>query len=224
MNIFSFIKNEKTRVLFNIIFELIIIGLLGIVLLLISNNFIILNPSKLAFRIIGTIVQLLVLLLFLYIKSTSVQDIGLSWKSISPKYKVYYIIGLSLIPLLIISACFFMPFFAFAMNLRFGIMAALFEEIIFRGYIWHRLQDKKFDDITLIFTTAIFFGLFHLTYYYEIGYATSFFNDAPSLSSILRQKVMANLGYGLFLGFFRYKSKNLYLPLIIHSIGNILGQ
>jgi uncharacterized protein len=224
MNIFSFIKNEKTRELFNIIFELIIIGLLGIVLLWISNNIIIHNPSKPAFRIIGTIVQLVILLLFLFIKSPSVNEIGLSWKNINPKYKIYYIIGIAFIPLLIISGCFFMSFFAFTMNLRFGIMAALFEEIIFRGYIWHRLQDKKFDDITLIFTTAIFFGLFHLTYYYEIGYATSFFKDAPSLSSILRQKVMANLGYGLFLGFFRYKSKNLYLPLVIHSIGNIMGQ
>ena len=110
------------------------------------------------------------------------------------------------------------------MNLRFGIMAALFEEIIFRGYIWHRLQGKQYDDITLIFTTAIFFGLFHLAGYYEIEYATSFFKDAPSLSSLLRQKVLANFGYGLFLGFFRYKSKNLYLPLIIHSVGNFMGH
>lgn len=225
MNIFSFIKNEKSRVLFNIIFELIIIGLLGIILLWISNNYIIHNPSNPTFRIIGTIVQLIILLLFLYIKSPSVKDLGLSWKSMNPKNKVYYIIGLAIVPLLIISACFFMkPIFALVMNLRFGIMVVLFEEIIFRGYIWHRLQEKKYDDITLIFTTAMLFGLFHLTYYYEIGYATSFFKDAPSLSSILRQKVIANIGYGLFLGFFRYKSKNLYLPLIVHSIGNIMGQ
>ena len=224
MNTFAFIKNEKKQVIFIIIFELIIIGLLGIVLLWISNNFIIHNPSKPAFRIIGTIVQLFVLLLFLYIKSPSVKDIGLSWKSINPKYRIYYVIGLALIPLLLISGCFFMPFFAFTMNLRFGIMAALFEEIIFRGYIWHKMQSKQFDDITIIFTTAIFFGLFHLAGYYEIGYATSFFKDAPGLSSILRQKVLANIGYGFFLGFLRYKSKNLYLSLIVHSIGNFMGH
>jgi uncharacterized protein len=224
MNTFSFIKNEKKQELFSIVSELIIIGIIGIVLLWFSNNFLILNPSKPAFRIIGSIVQLLTLVLFVYIKKPSVNGIGLSWKGLNSKHKKFYLIGLALIPLLIISACFFMPFFAFAMNIRFGIVAALFEEILFRGYIWQRLEEKKFDDITIIFTTALFFGLFHLTYFYEISYATSFFTDAPGISSILRQKVLANLGYGLFLGFIRYKSKNLYLPLIVHSIGNIIGQ
>jgi len=81
-----------------------------------------------------------------------------------------------------------MPFFAFTMNLRFGIMAALFEEIIFRGYIWHKMQSKQFDDISVIFTTAIFFGLFHLAGYYEINYMTSFFNDAPGLHQFYVKK------------------------------------
>lgn len=224
MNTFSYIKNEKTQIIFNIIFELIIIGLLGIALLWISNNFIISNPSKPAFRIIGTIAELLILLLFLYIKKPSVQNLGLSWQGITPKYRIYYVIGLVFIPLLIISGCFFMPFFAFTMNLRFGIMAPLFEEIIFRGYIWHRLKEKQYDDISVIFITSLFFGLFHLFGYYEIDYATGFFNNAPSITHILIQKVLLNLSYGMILGYIRYKSKSLYLSLIIHSFGNIIGH
>jgi uncharacterized protein len=224
MNTFTFIKNEKKHVMLSIIFEVVIMGLLGTLLLWISNNYIIHNPSKPVFRIIGTIVQLFILLLFLYVKAPSMQILGLSWQSINPKFRIYYIIGLTLIPLMLFSGCFFMPFFAFTMNLRFGIMAALFEEIIFRGYIWHRLKDKQYDDITLIFTTAIFFGLFHLAGYYEIDYMTHFFKDAPSMSQIMRSKVLTNLSYGLFLGFLRYKSKNLYLPLIVHSIGNFMGH
>lgn len=224
MNTYTFVKNEKTRVMFNIIFVLIIIGLLETILLWISNNFIIHNPSIPVFRIIGTIAQLLVLLLFLYVKKPSIQTLGLSWQNINPKHRIYYLIGLALIPILLISGCFFMPFFAFTMNLRFAVMSPLFEEIIFRGYIWQRLKEKQYDDITLIVTTAIFFGLFHLAGYYEIKYATSFFENAPGLSTVLRQKVLANIGYGFFLGFLRYKSKNLYLPLIVHSIGNFIGH
>lgn len=224
MNTFAFIKNDKKQVILSIVFELIIIGFLGVFLLWVSNNFIFHNPSKPAFRIIGTIVQLIVLLLFLFVKSPSVKDIGLSWENINPKYRIYYIIGLALIPVLLISGCFFMPFFAFTMNLRFAIMSPIFEEILFRGYIWNRLKEKQFDDITIVVTTAIFFGLFHLAGYYEIDYATSFFKDAPHLANILHQKVLANIGYGFFLGFLRYKSKNLYLPFIVHSILNFLGH
>ena len=224
MNTFAFIKNGKTQVMFNIIFELIIIGLLGTILLWVSNNYIIDNPSKPTFRIIGTMAQLILLLLFLYVKSPSLKNLGLSWQSINPKYRILYIIGLALIPLLLISGCFFMPFFAFTMNLRFGVMSPLFEEIIFRGYIWQSLKEKQYDDVTVIVVTALFFGLFHLAGYYEIDYMTSFFKDAPVLSSVLRQKVLANIGYGFFLGFLRYKSKNLYLPLIVHSIGNFMGH
>jgi len=66
--------------------------------------------------------------------------------------------------------------------------------------------------------------LFHLAGYYEIAYATSFFKDAPSMFKILQNKVLINTGYGFLLGFIRYKSKNLYLPFIFHSIGNILGK
>ncbi len=218
------VKNEKTHVILSVIAELIIIGFLGVLLLWISNNYIFQHPSKPTFRIIGSVAQILILLLFLLIKSPSVKDIGLSWQTINSKYRIYYIIGLSLICILLISGCFFMPAYAITMNIRFGIMAPIFEEIIFRGYIWHRLKQKQFDDISIILITALFFGLFHLAGYYEINYVTNLFSEAPSIQQIMRSKVLANIGYGFFLGFLRYKSKNLYLPLIVHSIGNIIGH
>jgi len=76
-----------------------------------------------------------------------------------------------------------MGFFDIAQNIRFGIFCPIFEEIIFRGYIWNKLKNSKYDDISLIFITGALFGLFHLTYYYEIAYATSFYKDAPSMYS-----------------------------------------
>jgi membrane protease YdiL (CAAX protease family) len=114
-----------------------------------------------------------------------------------------------------------MYFFSFTMNLRFGIAAPVFEKVIFRGYIWYKLKDKQYNDVSIIHITGLLFGLFHLAGYYESSYSTSFFSNAPPISKILLNKVLVNSGYGILLGYFRYKSKHLYLPFIIHAIGNI---
>ena len=223
MRITAFARNEKTQVMLSIIVELLIIGILGNLLLWVSNTFVIQNPSKPIFRLIGSVIPLLILAIFLFIKRPSIQELGLSYQNIRPQVRKYYIIGLILIILLLGTSYLIMDFFSFTMNLRFGLTAPIFEELIFRGYIWHRLKNSKHDDISIIFITGALFGLFHLAGYYEIAYATSFFKDAPPLFKILQNKVLINTGYGFLLGFIRYKSKNLYLSYIIHSIGNIIG-
>lgn len=224
MRITAFVKYEKAQVIFSIIFELLILGIGGIILLWISNNFIIQNPSIPLFRLISSLASILILTLFLTIKKPSLQNIGLSLTDVNRKSRWAYLIGLILIVLLFVTSFFFMDFFDIAQNIRFGIFCPIFEEIIFRGYIWHKLENNNYHNISIIFITGALFGLFHLAYYYEIAYATSFFKDAPSMFKILQNKVLINIGYGFLLGFIRYKSKNLYLTLIIHSIGNILGK
>jgi len=224
MIITAFVRNEKAQVMFSIIFELLVLGLAGTVLLWISNTFIIQNPSVPIFRLISSLASILILTIFLTIKKPSLQNIGLSLTDVNRKSRLVYLIGFILIIVLFITSFFFMDFFNIAQNIRFGIFCPIFEEIIFRGYIWHKLKKSKYDDISIIFITGALFGLFHLAYYYEIAYATSFFEDAPSMFKIMQNKVLINIGYGFLLGFIRYKSKNLYLTLIIHSIGNILGK
>lgn len=218
------VRNEKTQVVFSIIFELLILGMCGTLLLWISNNYIIPNPAIPIFRLISSLVSILILAIFLAIKRPSLQSLGLLFTDVNRKSRWVYLMGFTLIIVLFTSSFFFMGFFDIAQNIRFGIFCPVFEEIIFRGYIWNKLKNSKYDDISLIFITGALFGLFHLTYYYEISYATSFFDDAPSMFKIMQNKVMINIGYGFLLGFIRYKSKNLYLTTIIHSIGNILGK
>ena len=222
MNIFSFIKNEKYRVLFTVSTELLIIGLLGILLLWISNTFIIPNPSNPEFRIIESVMSILILTIFLIIKRLSLQTLGLSLQDLKPKVRTFYIIGVSIILLLIVISFVIMDILSSTMNLRFGLVSPIFEEILFRGYLWYRLKKSQFEDISIIFITGVLFGLFHLFGYYEYSYETGFSTDVPLMLNVVMQKVLLNTSYGLLLGYIRYKSKKLYPSFIIHSFGNII--
>lgn len=222
MNIFSFIKNEKKRVMFTVFTEVIIIGLLGILLLWLSNTYIIRNPPNHTFRIIESVLSILILTVFLLIKRPSLQDLGLSFQDIKPIVRNLYIIGVSIIFLMVISSFFFMENLSSSMNLRFGLGSPVFEEILFRGYLWHRLKKSKVGDISIIFITGVFFGLFHLYGYYEYSYETGFITEAPVMLNVVFQKVLLNIAFGLLLGYIRYKSKKLYPSFLIHAFNNII--
>lgn len=222
MNIFSFVKNEKKQLLFTVFAEIVIIGLLGVLLLWFSNTYIIKNPPNHIFRIIESVSSILILAVFLKIKKTSLHDLGLSFQDIKPKVRNLYIVGVSIILLMVISSFFFMDNLSSSMNLRFGLVSPVFEEILFRGYLWHRLNKNKVGDISIIFITSLLFGLFHLFGYYEYSYETGFTTEAPEMINVVMQKVLLNIAFGLLLGFVRYKSKKLYPSFLIHAFNNII--
>ena len=222
MNIFSFVKNEKKQVLFTVFTEILIIGIVGVLLLWISNSYIIKNPPNHIFRIIESVLSILILTVFLIIKKTSLQDLGLSFQDSKPIVRNLYIIGVFIVFLMVISSFFFMDNLSSSMNLRFGLVSPVFEEILFRGYLWHRLKKSKVGDISVIFITSVLFGLFHLFGYYEYSYETGFTTEAPVMLNVVIQKVLLNIAFGLLLGFVRYKSKKLYSSFLIHSFNNII--
>ena len=215
----------RTKTICSITLELLFIGFSGILLLWASNTFIFENPSRPQFRLIASFIFLLVLSIFLLIKKPSLQELGLDFNAINRKWRKWYYTGFASVIIFFVTSYLFEPnLFSLMQNVRFGIVAPIFEEIIFRGYIWKRLEKIKLKPMHVIIGTDFFFGLFHLAGYYEIQYATSFFREAPALQKILFNKVVFNTGYGLFLGYVRLKAKNLYPSLIIHSIGNIIGS
>ena len=222
MNISSSIKNEKKRALFVVIAELFIIGLLGILLVWSSNTFIIPNPSNQVFRIIESVVSIVILTMFLVIKKTSLHDLGLSLQDIKPRVRYFYIVGVSIVLLMVATSFLFMDTLSSTMNLRFGLVSPVFEEILFRGYFWHRLKKSQVEDISIIFITGILFGLFHLFGYYEYSYETGFSAEAPVMLNVVIQKVLLNISFGLLLGYIRYKSNKLYPSFLIHSLNNII--
>jgi hypothetical protein len=222
MNGFSLVKIEKKRVLFTVFTELLIIGLLGILLLWVSNTYIIKNPPNHTFRIIESVSSILILTAFLIIRKPSLQDLGLSFQDSKPIVRNLYIISVSIILLMVISSFFLMDNLSSSMNLRFGLVSPVFEEILFRGYLWNKLKKCKVGDISIIFITSVLFGLFHLFGYYEYSYETGFTTEAPEMLNVVMQKVLLNFAFGLLLGFVRYKSKKLYPSFLFHAFNNII--
>ena len=222
MNIFSFIKNEKKRVFFTVLIELFLIALLGILLAWVSNKFIIKNPPNHIFRIIESLLTIIILTVFLFIKKPSLKDLGLSFLDVKPKIRRLYIIGVSIILLMVFTSFFFMDILSSTMNLRFGIVSPVFEEILFRGYLWYRLKKSKVEDISIIFITGILFGLFHLFGYYEYSYESGFSAETQLMLNVVIQKVLLNTAFGLLLGYIRYKLKSLYPSFLIHAFNNII--
>jgi len=146
----------------------------------------------------------------------------LSFQDIKPKVRNLYIIGVSIIFLMVISSFFFMDNLSSSMNLRFGLVSPVFEELLFRGYLWYRLKKSNIGDRSVIFVTGLFFGLFHLFGFYEYSYETGFTTEAPVMLIVVIQKVLLNIAFGLLLGYIRYKSNKLYPSFLIHSFNNII--
>jgi len=222
MNVFFFIKDEKKQLLATVFTEILVIGFLGIVLLKFSNTYVIKNPPNHLFRIVESVLSILILSVFLIIKRPSLQNMGLSLRDIRPTVRNLYILGISLVLLMVLSSFFFMDNLSSTMNLRFGLVSPLFEEMLFRGYLWYRLKKSGVADISIIFITGIFFGLFHMFGYYEYSYETGFLTETQLMLKVVLQKILLNIPFGLLLGYLRYKAKKLYPSFIIHALNNII--
>ena len=100
------------------------------------------------------------------------------------------------------------------MLLLYGsIVTPVFEELIFRGYIWNRLNTVFSKEIFVFFWSVVLFTLWH------IGYMI------PQIMSgnitAVAWKLAAGLGYGTVLGLVRLKTKNCYATMLLHSVLNI---
>lgn len=108
-----------------------------------------------------------------------------------------------------------------------GIITVIYEELIFRGFVWNRIsngeEDKKQNRKAYIITT-ILFGIWHLGYVDTVLWRTSLFSPNANIMNIMFWKVITGLIYGIILGFCRYKNKNTYSSILLHSFLNTFGS
>lgn len=100
------------------------------------------------------------------------------------------------------------------------IMIPVYEEILFRSYIWNVLKEGNKEELKIYILTTILFSLYHIGYI-DTVIMTNGFNNIVLIIFI---KCCLMLSYGLFIGFFRYKIKNSYSCILIHSFINIFGR
>ena len=81
------------------------------------------------------------------------------------------------------------------------ISAPVFEEILFRGFVYAGLQQSWLGQSGTILVTAMFFAIVHLQY------------AIPEMIVVF--------GLGLLLGVARWRSGSVYLPIVLHSVNNL---
>ena len=104
-----------------------------------------------------------------------------------------------------------------------ALLTVIYEEIIFRGYIYIKMQTLRSIRFAYVYS-SIFFGLWHLGYIDTILWRTSLFFTEADIPSIMFWKAVTGLIIGLILGFFRYKNNNVYSSVIVHSFINTFGS
>lgn len=93
-----------------------------------------------------------------------------------------------------------------------SVVTPIFEELLFRGYIWNRFKLIYTDERKVYIWNVLLFTVWHLGYMLPQLFAGNWF--------AVLTKLLAGLGYGIVLGFIRLKSNNCYLTTLVHGILN----
>ena len=101
---------------------------------------------------------------------------------------------------------------AIALLIYGSIITPVYEELIFRGYLWNRLNTVLAKEINTYFWSIVLFTVWHLGYM------------LPQLLSgnwaAVAWKLAAGVGYGAVLGALRLKTKNCYSTMLVHGVLN----
>lgn len=81
-----------------------------------------------------------------------------------------------------------------------AIFAPIFEELAFRGFLYHLLQKVTSENLTIVATSALF-ALVHFSFL----------------------SIIWIFPFGLFLGYLRKRYRTLWLPMIVHFIHNFIA-
>ena len=100
-----------------------------------------------------------------------------------------------------------------------SIVTPIFEELIFRGYIWNELNQIFTSEWKTYIITTILFALWHLGYISSIA-----FRVEDDLLNVMIWKVITGLCFGIVLGAVRLKTRNCYSTMILHGVMNLFGR
>ena len=111
----------------------------------------------------------------------------------------------------------------FSMNNIFKILYGtitlpIFEELLFRGYIWSRLLKMFKNEMYVYILTTLLFSI------YSVFYIDSAILLKVFSFGLIIFKLVIGLLFGLITGFVRYKTKNTFSSMIVSSIMNMVSK
>lgn len=108
------------------------------------------------------------------------------------------------------------------------LVTPFFEELIFRGWGWGRIEaamPARWRGRGTLALTVFLFGLWHLGYVDVIGLRMAAHpeHSAP-LSLVMGMKVLVGAAVGLLAGLPRLRSRRVYGSMILHALWNLFGK
>ncbi|NPV75513.1 MAG: CPBP family intramembrane metalloprotease [Anaerolineae bacterium] len=175
--------------------------------------------SILSFLLTGTI-------LWLVLRPAG-RDLGLDWGTMQRIGRASVLAGGALLLALLISSALLDSSLLLA-NLHSVLVVPLFEEAIFRGWGWSRLERSLSGRLAGFLTYLVVTGLFALWHlgYGDVVYLRGLGSQTadPPLRVILFYKVLAGGAVGLLAGFARWRTGKLYWPFLLHGFWNMFGR
>lgn len=104
------------------------------------------------------------------------------------------------------------------------IATPIFEELIFRGYVWNTLKKYFSNELVVYIISTLLFAIWHLGYADSIYFRMGLRGETSGFPYIMLMKVMVGLCFGIVIGFVRYKFKNCHAAMLAHSIMNNFGR
>ena len=145
----------------------------------------------------------------------------------STKGRIGYIFSTILAAFLILSTPYFNSNFSANLIIPLvysTIVTPVFEELIFRGYVWNELAMNFKSEFKVYIISTIFFAVWHLGYIDIIWFKMYLRGEVIGLQFAMFMKVITGLIFGIIIGWVRYKTKNCYAAMLIHSIMNVFGR
>lgn len=103
------------------------------------------------------------------------------------------------------------------------LVIPIFEELLFRGYVWNRLSKKISKEFVIYIIVTIMFTLWHIGYVDSL-ILSSKLNNIEFNSMVIVYKMIIGLIFGSLTGYVRYKTKNTYGSIVVHSIMNMVSR
>lgn len=107
------------------------------------------------------------------------------------------------------------------------VVFPLFEEPIFRGWIWNRVTTSlpgRFNGILTLLISTLLFSVWHLGYWDVVALHVRSGTTFAVMAHIMLMKMMDASIIGLLAGLLRWKTSNIYASILIHAFWNLFGR
>jgi membrane protease YdiL (CAAX protease family) len=170
-------------------------------------------------------------IVMILIHRPSLNDLGLGYAQMKRGGKRGYVFGgILIVVLTLLTPSLWMEpgLITIISSLETVIIYPVFEELLFRGYLWNKLEkrfeNRKYGSAKMIALNTLLFGLWHLGYLDVIYMRTHIQVTSTSFEMIMIYKVLTGMVFGVLTSIARWRMKSTYSSLLVHSFLNIFGR